>query len=173
MEPFVDRRRFLRGALNSSVETVLRPPGADAARFDSLCHDCSICVDACPQDIIRLDGNGRAILDFRAGDCTFCGTCSDVCPTGALASGDTSWTWRAQVEQTCLALNAVSCRSCQDVCDPRAIRFQLETGGRATPRIDLATCTGCGACSTACPVDAVTFIRPVKQVSVAEGVAAS
>lgn len=54
----------------------------------------------------------------------------------------------------CLANRGVSCRCCEDACEVRAIRFRPRAGGVSLPRLDAATCTGCGACLSACPADA-------------------
>jgi ferredoxin-type protein NapF len=61
------------------------------------------------------------------------------------------------ITNSCLSLNGISCRACEDACDPRAIRFRLMTGGRATPVLDEALCTGCGECAYTCPAGAVAF----------------
>ena len=41
-----------------------------------------------------------------------------------------------------------------------AIRFRLATAGRSFAQLDLARCTGCGACVAVCPAGAVTMQVP-------------
>jgi len=60
-----------------------------------------------------------------------------------------------RISQVCLANNAVSCRSCEELCDEDAIRFRPVAGGPAVPVIIEDSCTGCGDCLGVCPVDAI------------------
>lgn len=138
----------------------MRPPGADFGQFQNLCTQCGDCTKSCPETVIWIDANGYPTLDFSDGHCTFCGACAEACPTEALiAANAVTSPWRAKVEPTCWSLNGVTCRMCQDACDGSAIRFQLMTGGRAQPMIELEACTGCGACSTVCPAEAISFFE--------------
>ena len=137
----------MRGQTAKADAVCMRPFGAHPDQFDALCRECSDCFDACPQAIIVADPQGRAAVDPRRGACTFCQDCAKACPTGALTTEITTWPWRARIEPHCLSLQAISCRACQDACDARAISFRLATGGRALPKIDLTSCTGCGGCA--------------------------
>ena len=152
----ITRRSFFSGASDRNDTVAVRPPGALMEQFEQRCVNCAICVETCPQEIIAKDQSGHAFVDFRLGACTFCGECAEVCPTGALGSNFVaSWPWRASPTSACLSLNGISCRSCQDSCEVSAIRFRLQTGGRARPLVDEDTCIGCGACVAVCPVDAL------------------
>lgn len=158
--PKHSRRDILRGAFRESREPVIRPPGAQP-EFDRLCDDCGRCSRACPQRIVRHAASGGPKLDFYHGPCTFCGDCAQACPTGALAVEDqVDWPWRATILKTCLSFRGISCRTCEDACEHRAIRFRLQTGGRAVPVLDQEQCTGCGECAFTCPAQSVAFERP-------------
>lgn len=149
------RRAFLKGNVQEVPRQ--RPPGAGSeAEFYDACTQCGECVDACPESIIFKDAGERPFLDFNAGACTFCHACTDACDFGAL-SPDNEWLWRGAIEASCLSMNGVNCRTCEDHCDQRAIGFQLQTGGRAQPVLDEDLCNGCGGCSMACPVGAISF----------------
>lgn len=126
--------------------------------FHDLCTQCGDCAGACPEGIISRGKDGFPRLDLAAGACTFCSECIAACETGALRP-KTPWPWRATAAETCLSMNGVSCRVCDDQCDARAIRFRLATGGRSFPTVDAATCTGCGACVAPCPVGALTLVQ--------------
>ncbi|SFK48850.1 ferredoxin-type protein NapF [Shimia haliotis] len=135
----------------------MRPFGAiTSGEFADTCTRCGDCAAVCPQAIITADDEGFPIVDLTRRECTFCGECATACEAGAIVPA-TGWEWRAKVGETCLSLQAVACRTCEDHCDERAIRFQLQTGGRSQPIIDIESCTGCGACSASCPSGAISF----------------
>ena len=153
------RRNFLLGKLNSSGPDVMRPPGATPA-FERDCTRCGDCLKVCPTAIIVVGEDRLPRLDFSDGACTFCGECAKVCPTEALDPDLLAdWRWKAEVTEACLSLKGIMCRACEDVCEPRAIRFRLEPGGRSRPVIDVRQCTGCGACAQCCPASALTFFE--------------
>ncbi len=151
------RRAFLRGRFQDTH--AIRPPGAAPWQsFLEACTRCTDCATACPEQIIAFDADGLPVVDPQAGACTFCGACTEACPTEALTAGR-PWPWTAKVADTCLSMNGVQCRACEDHCDDRAIRFRLALAGKATPEIDLEACTGCGACVDPCPVNAIALTR--------------
>ncbi len=156
-------RQFSRRALlmaRANHAAMLRPPQArPEVEFLARCDGCRACSDACPQHILKIaDGAPQMDFSLGAGECTFCGECTAACPTGALdAACARDWSWTAEIAGRCLSLKGVSCRACNDACEPRAIRFQLMPGCRDVPLIDEAACTGCGACAGVCPVDAIRF----------------
>ncbi|WP_082025196.1 ferredoxin-type protein NapF [Ruegeria sp. ANG-R] len=160
MNKLASRRAFLKGKVLRNDRTAIRPPGADEAAFLDLCTQCDECREACPEDIIKFDAQGWPVVKLDEGPCTFCGDCARVCPTGALDPEQVEdWPWRATIATSCLSMNGISCRVCQDVCDHSAIRFRLQPGGRAEPSLDADSCTGCGACANACPAGSVSFER--------------
>ena len=154
----ISRMQFLRGDF-SGRGLPLRPPWALAEQsFTSLCDRCGHCIDVCPTQILQSGRGGFPVVDFSAGECLFCEECLDVCKPGALekAVGGQPWSLKASIDsETCIAFNGVECRSCQDPCEPRAIRMPPVAGGVAIPDIDINLCTGCGACYAVCPVRAV------------------
>lgn len=158
MSALASRRAFLTGGLAGEEDRVMRPPGAAREKFTDLCTQCGDCIAACPEEVLTTDRNGHPVFQPQGEGCTFCGDCADVCKTGALdLARFAQWPWRARVAETCLSLNAISCRVCQDSCDQDAIRFRLQTGGRADLILDTDSCVGCGACAAACPAGAVTL----------------
>ena len=60
-----------------------------------------------------------------------------------------------EINASCLALRGISCRSCEDVCEPRSLRFKPQAGGVFSPQIDVDLCTACGDCVPVCPANAI------------------
>ena len=155
-EPNLQRRAFLRGRSPKFNKAAIRPPWSlPLVDFIASCERCDDCAKACPEKIIVKGDGGYPEVDFKRGECTFCGQCVDSCHANAFVAGarDTNNAWDvvAKVLPDCLSLNQVMCRACGDHCDARAIRFQLKIGGNAEPLINHNLCTGCGACLYVCP----------------------
>ncbi len=51
----------------------------------SSCTGCGLCVETCPVEAIRLEGD-KAVIDVEA--CVDCGACVEVCPNAAIAQSD-------------------------------------------------------------------------------------
>lgn len=49
-----------------------------------LCDGCGICVDSCPSDVIRLNGDNKATIAYPD-DCQTCFLCEEDCPQEAIA----------------------------------------------------------------------------------------
>ncbi|MES9895160.1 MAG: ferredoxin-type protein NapF [Candidatus Thiodiazotropha endolucinida] len=160
----IDRVQFLRGDVNSRRRGIHPPWSIGESSFLELCNRCDECIKACPPGIIINGSGGFPVIDFTRGHCTFCGDCVKACQPKALEFPEDlstpPWSLEIEIEQSCLSLNGVVCRSCGDICEERAIRFQLQTGGRSQPQPDPATCTGCGACVAVCPSKSIT-ITPI------------
>ena len=45
------------------------------------CTGCSACVDVCPVNVIKIEGNKAVISD----ECIGCGACVSACPVDAIA----------------------------------------------------------------------------------------
>jgi ferredoxin-type protein NapF len=157
----INRAQFLRGDF-SGRSAPIRPPWSLAEdAFVEDCTRCGDCIRACPQQILDKGRGGFPQVDFSRGECLFCGECVQVCTPGALAGwspqadSDTAWSVRARIADRCLARQGVECRSCGDACETAAIRFRLVAGGVSQPLMDVTACTGCGACYSVCPVQAI------------------
>jgi ferredoxin-type protein NapF len=123
----------------------------------SACTDCGMCVDACPEDILLISGAG-VVLNPQAGECTFCGECAAACPEDVFAD-DRTMAHVMRISDDCLASAGITCMTCRDVCPETAISMRPRIGGPFLPVLDAKSCTGCAACSAACPADAIHAVE--------------
>jgi ferredoxin-type protein NapF len=151
------RRGFLRGQFKSATPPPRRPPWAlSEAEFIGKCTRCNNCAIICPTKIIVIQ-DGYPRVDFAVAGCTFCGECVRVCTPAALRrdEGAAPWSIKAHVNEKCLAQRGVECRICGEHCEVEAIRFPPRINAPPLPVIDATACTGCAACVSACPSQAV------------------
>lgn len=124
--------------------------------FEDVCRRCDECIQACEESILVAADGGFPSVDFRRGECTLCAACVDACRYGALdRSVSPPWHLSVSIGDDCLSIKGITCRSCGDACESRAIRFQLQTAGRAIPELDASLCNGCGSCIATCPTHVI------------------
>ena len=154
----LSRRALLRGDVRSNV---IRPPWAiNQTAFTNKCTSCGDCVAVCQEAIIRQKPGHYPYIDFSFGECTFCGECEKACQTGALSreASPEPWQQTAVIKSDCLANQNIVCRSCADVCEQEAIRFQWGNRGVSLPQLTADQCNGCGACVKSCPTGSISVI---------------
>jgi len=161
MSQMNSRRAFLSARAFREDSSIVRPPGAVVPGFQDSCTKCGDCVDACPEAVIAIGPDSFPVFQPVDDPCTFCGDCARACPTDALQFERLAdWPWRAVIKDTsCLSMNGVTCRACQDACEQDAIRFRPQLGGRSQPALAADSCNGCGVCVALCPVDAIALDR--------------
>ena len=160
----IDRRQLLRGQLRNQLPP-LRPPWAQTENsFVTLCSRCDDCIKACEEGILFRGSGGFPEIRFQSAGCDFCGDCLQACTNNALQAPvpapSLAWRHRASINNQCLSLNGIVCRSCAEACDTDAIHFQLQTGGRATPLLNQELCNGCGECHAVCPNHSISLEIP-------------
>lgn len=160
----------------------LRPPGAaDEQRFTGLCIRCGSCVRVCPSRILWPDSTRHGLAGWFAPAAHFiedycrenCNRCNQVCPSGAIARLTLAEKRRRVIGPAlvdldlCLLANGQECTSCIRGCPYEAIGIQDSAGGLSSkPVVNLAKCTGCGACEVACPTTPRPAIRVVPRPGV-------
>lgn len=149
------RHLFTRKKFDSRQVTL--PWLVEQSSFTDDCTRCGKCIEHCESNIIIKGDGGFPTIDFSRGECTFCYQCARACPEPLFsAEHENPWSAKATISSNCLAFHQIECRSCGDMCEPLAITFRLRPGDVALPTIDIADCTGCGACVAACPSTAIT-----------------
>ncbi len=48
-----------------------------------VCNSCGLCLDSCPCDVIRYDGENKAVIAYPD-DCHTCFLCESDCPVAAI-----------------------------------------------------------------------------------------
>lgn len=148
-------RRALLRRLGGAPDT-RRPPWT-SLDLTERCTRCNACVDACPEQVLRRGDGGFPELDLRHSGCTLCGDCANACDAGVFDLQRRAFPWHAEIGERCLAQAGIHCRSCEESCEARAIRFRPQLGGPAQPQLDPDACTGCGACLAPCPNQAIVL----------------
>ncbi|WP_237051513.1 ferredoxin-type protein NapF [Magnetospirillum sp. ME-1] len=147
-----------------------RPPWS-IETFAAACDGCGACLASCPEHILVKGADGRPVVDFARGGCTFCGDCDTACVArdGRPAAidrkafdGAGSLPVLARLGAACISIQGVTCRLCGDPCESRAIKFRPLPGGRVLPEIADESCNGCGVCVSACPVGALSMAPLVR-----------
>jgi formate hydrogenlyase subunit 6/NADH:ubiquinone oxidoreductase subunit I len=145
------------------------PPGAQTrALFNRRCTSCNLCVQACPDQIIRpsvaeygASSFMQPRLDYDYGYCLFeCTRCTEVCPTGALvclskAEKETTQIGKAKlIKGNCIVYSKnLPCTACTEHCPTKAADAVPYGKDLMAPEVDESVCVGCGACEHACPVN--------------------
>ncbi|MDN3678791.1 ferredoxin-type protein NapF [Vibrio tapetis subsp. quintayensis] len=155
----IARRRLFSRSPKANIDTSapLRMPWlkTESAFLDG-CTRCGKCLEVCETNIIVKGEGGYPEVDFHVDECTFCGKCADVCPENLfLAQTEKPWQYRAEIDNKCLSLNGIDCRTCGEQCEVAAIKFQLNVGSVAKPMLSQDECTGCGACVAVCPTRSI------------------
>ncbi len=158
-------------------DTPVIPAGAASVKhFAQHCTGCQLCVQSCPNDVLRPSNKFDTFLQpemsFEKGYCRpECNECSTVCPAGAIRPitiedksathiGHAVW-----IRNNCIVISHQdSCAHCARHCPTSAITMvpltndageamvSKRTGVALTiPTVNEEKCIGCGKCENLCP----------------------
>ena len=134
--------------------------------FNSYCTACSLCVSACPEQVIvpsfmeyGLAGIMQPRMDYHKSFCNFdCTRCTEVCPTGALLPLNIEAKKLTQIgkvtfiKENCIVeTERTDCGACSEHCPTKAVYMVPFEGSLVIPEVNNKICVGCGACEYACP----------------------
>ena len=145
---------------------VCPPGGVSLGHFNDYCTACSLCVSACPENVIvpsfreyGLSGIMQPRMDYHKSFCNYdCTRCSEVCPTGALLPLTLEAKKLTQIgkvhfiKDNCIVqTEKTECGACSEHCPTKAVYMVPFEGNLVIPETNDKICIGCGACEYACP----------------------
>lgn len=109
------------------------PPGAGSiARFNQICTACSLCVSACPTQVLQ------PFMDYETRYCNFdCHKCAEACPTGAILPLPMEEKQRTQlgvaifVKHNCIVhTDGTDCGACSEHYPTKAVKMVPYKNGK-------------------------------------------
>lgn len=161
------------------------PPGARSIEeFNKNCTACSLCITACPDNVLRpsvreygIMGLMQPVMDYHKGFCSYnCNICTEICPTNALmplvleAKKLTQIGKVIFIKDNCIVkTEKTACGACSESCPTKAVFMVPYEGNLVIPETNQDICIGCGHCEYACPTTPYKAIyidgNPVHQVA--------
>ena len=140
-------------------KTPLKPAGSiSLINFASRCTGCQLCVQSCPNHILRPS---TSLVTFLQPEMSFdnnycdpsCTRCSSVCPAGAINKITPSQKLSIQIGHAVFISN--NCLSAHDGIECGLCSMQCPTGAitmvNNAPVVNERVCIGCGLCEISCP----------------------
>ncbi len=143
------------------------PPGSNSiADFNNLCTACSLCITACPNDVLQpsflqygVKGMMQPVMDYHKSFCTYnCTVCTEICPANALkplvleAKKLTRIGKSVFIKDNCIVkTERTACGACSEACPTKAVYMIPYEGNLLIPETNNDICIGCGHCEYACP----------------------
>ena len=163
---------------------VCPPGGISIADFNKDCTACSLCITACPNNVLQhswlqygIAGMMQPVMDYHRSFCTYnCTVCTEICPTNALhplvleAKKLTQLGKVNFIKDNCIVkTEKTACGACSEACPTKAVYMIPYEGNLVIPEVDTEICIGCGHCEFSCPTKPYKAIyvdgNPVHQVA--------
>jgi polyferredoxin len=145
---------------------VCPPGGIGIKEFNRDCIACSLCINACPNNVLQpafrqygIAGIMQPVMDYHKSFCTYkCTICTEVCPTIALhplaleAKQQTQIGISKFIKDNCIVKTEKTiCGACAEGCPTKAVHMIPYEGNLLIPEVTEEICIGCGHCEFACP----------------------
>lgn len=139
----------------------------------SKCIFCDVCIRVCPKNAVRLARKEDGALTLKIGvECSLCGACEPLCPTGAMIMTVNGKRMNPLVSAggfpiplPKIRLDTSKCRrdcfKCSDACLTGALKIDAEHN----VRVDEEKCLRCPRCEDACPEKAIK-VNPLFEGSI-------
>lgn len=145
---------------------VCPPGGGSLEDFNSACTACSLCITACPNNVLQpallqygIKGMMQPVMDYHKSFCTYnCTVCTEICPVYALhplaleAKKLTRIGKANFIKDNCIVkTEKTACGACSEACPTKAVYMVPYEGNLLIPETNTDICIGCGHCEYACP----------------------
>jgi ferredoxin len=145
---------------------VCPPGGVSINEFNKNCTACSLCISACPNNVLQpalmqygISGLMQPVMDYHKSFCTYnCTICTEICPTFALkpllleAKKLTQLGKVVFIKDNCIVkTEKTACGACSESCPTKAVYMIPYEGNLLIPEVNTDICIGCGHCEYACP----------------------
>lgn len=159
---------YKRNTIPEKKEVPITPPGSKSIEhFISNCTACTLCVSACPTNVLQpslfeygIEGLLMPHMQNRSGFCNYdCTICGDICPNEAILpqlieNKKLIQIGKAYFEKDNCVVHTqnTDCGACAEHCPTKAVRMVLDPElNLRSPVVEEKICVGCGACEYACP----------------------
>lgn len=149
-----------------TLKNIILPAGSvNEKRMLNECLNCNLCVNACPNKIIKkADKEFAAVhIDYLSGEkfCKFdCNACAKVCPSGAIKKISLEEKQKTRIAMA--VINEEKCNNC-GICNLECPVNAISKNEKGKPIIDASKCIGCGACKKACNYEAIEIFAVNEQ----------
>ena len=145
---------------------VCPPGGVSINEFNKNCTACSLCISACPNNVLQpalmqygISGLMQPVMDYHKSFCTYnCTICTEICPTFALkpllleAKKLTQLGKVVFIKDNCIVkTEKTACGVCSESCPTKAVYMIPYEGNLLIPEVNTDICIGCGHCEYSCP----------------------
>lgn len=149
-----------------TLKNIILPAGSvNEKRMLSECLNCNLCVNACPNKIIKKADKefGAVHIDYSQGEkhCKYdCNECAKVCPSGSIKKISLEEKQKTRIAMA--IVNEDKCNAC-GICNLECPVNAISRNENGKSIIDTSKCIGCGACKKACNFNAIEIFAVKEQ----------